>query len=85
MTRTKISYSLHSLIEPQPLSCTPAWCYQFDTAAVHPPRPSPSPNIYSTSSRIHTWNPNGGLRWSSFEGAVNMLTPLAVFVEELRC
>ena len=27
----------------------------------------PTPKIYRTSSRIHTWNPNGGLRWSSFE------------------
>ena len=33
--------SLYSLIEPQPLSCTPACCYQFGTAAVHPP-PTPS-------------------------------------------
>ena len=41
ITRTKISYSLYSLIEPQPLSCTPACCYQFDTAAAHPQLPHP--------------------------------------------
>ena len=82
ITRTKISYSLYSLMEPQPLSCTPACCYKFDTAAVHPPLIPPK--IYSTSSRIRTWNPNGGLRWSSFEEAVNVSSPLAVFAEELR-
>ena len=34
---------------------------------------SPSPKIYSTSSRIHIWNPVGGLRWSCFSrGAPSM-------------
>ena len=33
--------------------------------------------IYSTCSRIRTWNLNGGLRWSSLEEAVNVL--LVVF------
>ena len=35
---------------------------------------SPSPKIYSTSSRIHIWNPVGDLRWSCFSrGAPSMM------------
>ena len=35
---------------------------------------SPSPQIYSTSSRIHIWSPVGGLRWSCFSrGAPSMM------------
>ena len=35
---------------------------------------SPYPKIYSTSSRIHIWNPVGGLRWSCFSrGAPSMM------------
>ena len=32
-------------MKPEPLSCTPACCCQFDTAAVHPPPPSLPPEI----------------------------------------
>ena len=43
ITRTKISYTLYSLIEPQPHSYTPACCFHFDTTAVHTPPPHPPP------------------------------------------
>ena len=52
--------------------------YQCHALAVRPLQ------IYSTSSRIHIWNPVGGLPWSFFVGRVNLLTPLAVFAEEFR-
>ena len=50
-----------------------------------PPPPPPKKNICSTPSRTDTWNPNGGLWWSPFKEAVNVLSLLPVFAGELRC
>ena len=41
--------------------------YQCHALPVHPPL-----QIYSTSSRIHIWNPVGGLQWSFFAKTVNV-------------
>ena len=76
ITRSKVSYSL---IEPQPLLCTPACGYKPHALVVHS-RPTftapPVGSIYGNRSK--------GLWWSFFAETVYMLRPLAVFAEEFH-
>ena len=44
----------------------------------------PAPHIYNNSGWIRIWNPVGGLWWSFFAEATNMLRMLAVFAEEIH-
>ena len=70
-------------MEPQPLSCTPACCYKFHVVAVPPPpqkKKKIAAPLVGSATGIRTEVCDGPL----FEEAVNVLSPLAVFAEELR-
>ena len=43
-----------------------------NTMHFHSTQPPPPPQIYSTSSRIHIWNPVGGLWWRFFAKTANV-------------
>ena len=75
----------YSLIESQPLTCTPACGHEFHAFTFHPHPTFTTPLVGSAWLDLHLESDIGGLWWSSFVETVNVFRLLTDFKEELHC